>query len=145
MTSNVSKGELNRAMTKLNRRTGRPVSPAKGDEPCVGHLLLDNSNSGMRMWQIMNDQGFEVAVLDGPHRTSREMFDLISAMIVALDLAGSPPKEHVLDDSTAQVERVARALHGRANKSQKSAAWDTAPPASRDAWRKLAVVAIAAH
>jgi hypothetical protein len=83
----ITESMINRHLTQLNRRLGRPNKPY--GENCVGNvgnLHLSKAFGGYCLEVISNKGGGVSDVIDGRRRTLRETYDMLVAMNRALDL-----------------------------------------------------------
>jgi hypothetical protein len=82
MASCVSKAMLNRAIDRINRLMGTPLTPFDEDAPGrpfnVGHYMLEHANSGYRLVQIVNENGAERNVTED-RCSKRELLTRIEA------------------------------------------------------------------
>jgi ribulose 1,5-bisphosphate carboxylase large subunit-like protein len=72
---------------RLNTLLARPVDTyAAPGAANIGNIHLGNAHGGWYLEVIANEGGGVHVMLDGQRHTAREMYDILSAMIVAIEL-----------------------------------------------------------
>jgi hypothetical protein len=90
--------DLNRAIDRLNRRTGNPLDPyTRTGENTVksnaGCFVLDGAYGGYKLSQIVEGGG-QRDVLRVGYKSKRDTYNLIHAFVDGIDYAGQPEFEY---------------------------------------------------
>lgn len=87
MDNRISAAHLEAKLHRLNVLLGRPVDPYAGPGVAnIGNIHLSNAYGGRTLEVIASEGGGVHVMLDGRRRSNREMYDILSAMIVGIEL-----------------------------------------------------------
>jgi cytolysin (calcineurin-like family phosphatase) len=87
MNNRISAGHMNAKLHRLNVLLDRPVDTyTEAGAANVGNIHLHSAYGGWTLDVIANERGGVHVMLDWQRRTYREMYDILSAMIVAIEL-----------------------------------------------------------
>jgi len=87
MNNRISEAHLDAKLHRLNVLLDRLVDTyARAGVANVGNIHLSNAYGGRKLEVISNEGGGVHVMLDGRRRSNREMHDILSAMIVAIEL-----------------------------------------------------------